>query len=159
MKKEIKIKFVDFWPGFKVEEFYLYKILKEKYNVVFSEEPEYLIYSCFGNDNYRYDCIKIFYTGENIRPDFNFCDYAIGFDYMEFGDRYIRYPIYLMLDTYLKNFEMVINNEIEYITKKKFCNMLVSNPESEERNDFFKKLSEYKKVDSGGKIFNKLQFL
>lgn len=34
------------------------------------------------------------YTGENQVPDFNICDYAIGFHYIYFQDRYIRFPLY-----------------------------------------------------------------
>ena len=34
------------------------------------------------------------YTGENQVPDFNICDYAIGFHYIDFQDRYIRFPLY-----------------------------------------------------------------
>jgi hypothetical protein len=40
--------------------------------------------------------------------------------------------------------------------KKKFCLFAVSNPNNEERNDFFHRLSEYKRVDSCGKVLNNL---
>lgn len=155
-KKNIKIKFVDFWNEFNYEEFYLYKILKEKYNVIISNNPDYIIYSVFGIENYKYKCIKIFYTGENMRPDFNFCDYAIGFDYMNFEDRYIRFPDYLMMNEHRKSLEKIINNKRNINKKYKFCNMLVSHNITNERLEFFKKLNQYKQVDSGGKILNNI---
>lgn len=39
-------------------------------------------------------------------------------------------------------------------SKKKFCAFIVSNPNSVERLDFFRRLSAYKRVDSFGKILN-----
>lgn len=77
MKKKIKIKFVDFWNDFDIYDNDFYKILFEKYDVEISNQPEYIFYSCFGFKNLDYNCIKIYYTGENIVPDFNNCDYAI----------------------------------------------------------------------------------
>lgn len=35
----------------------------------------------------KYDCIKIFFTGEEQSPDFNIADYAVGYDDIRFGDR------------------------------------------------------------------------
>ena len=156
--KEIKINFVDFWKGFCKEELVIYDILKEKYKVkIDSKNPDYIFYSCFGAKHLEYDnAIKIFYTGENMRPDFNVCDYAIGFDYMDYGDRYIRYPIYLMIKKYLTRLESCINTKRVPNFDRKFCNMVVSNNKGAVRNDFFKELSKYKVVDSGGKTFNNI---
>ncbi len=36
----------------------------------------------------------MFYTGENEAPNFNLFDYAIGFDELDFNDRYLRMPLY-----------------------------------------------------------------
>lgn len=41
--------------------------------------------------------IRIFYPPpENLVPDFNICDYAIGFHYLDFEDHYFRFPLYLV---------------------------------------------------------------
>lgn len=155
--KQVRIDFVDFWDNFEIEDFYIYDILKEKYEVIIdSKNPDYIFYSCFGYKHLKYDCIKIFYTGENIRPDFNICDYAIGFDYLNFEDRYLRYPLYLMLNKYLLNLKKANSMKKKNIGKKKFCNMVVSNPLGSVRNEFYKKLSQYKIVDSGGKYLNNI---
>ena len=83
--KKLKIKFTDFWPGFDPYNNFILNKFSNKYDVEISDDPDYVIYSVFGWDflNY-YDCVRIFFSGENVRPDFNMCDYAIGFDYMEF---------------------------------------------------------------------------
>ena len=82
--KTIKIKFTGFWKNFNANDNFILDILKKNYEVVLSETPEYLFYSVFNDDYIKYDCVRIFVTGENICPDFQMCDYAIGFERMEF---------------------------------------------------------------------------
>ena len=106
MKKHIRIKFVDFWDDFVPENNLFYQLLSEHYDVELSDNPEYLFCSVFGDEHLRYDCVQIFYTGENQSADFNLYDYAIGFDRMEFGDRYFRLPIYY-LNRYQKDFRLM----------------------------------------------------
>lgn len=85
--KKIKIKFVDSCSG--LDNIFL-TILQDKYDVELSNSPDYIFCSVFGNRHFLYDdCIKIFYTGENITPNFNLYDYALGFDYITFGSRYL----------------------------------------------------------------------
>lgn len=155
LKKTIKIKFVDFYSNYK--ENYIYRLLNEKYNIEISDNPDYIICSQWGYDHLKYNCIRIFYTGENLRPNFNHFDYAIGFDNITFEDRYLRVPIYLMIDKYMTIYKSAekkhLNNE-NYKIRDKFCNMVVTNGLNKERIDFFHNLSEYKKVDSGGKLLN-----
>jgi len=45
-----------------------------------------------------------------------------------------------------------------YLHKKKFCLFSVTNGSCKERNDFFTRLSQYKKVDSCGKFMNNLGY-
>ena len=40
------------------------------------------------------DCVVFFVTGEDECPNFNLCDYALGFEHLEYGDRYLRFPLY-----------------------------------------------------------------
>ena len=44
------------------------------------------------------------------------------------------------------------------MAKRKFCNFVVSNGSCQQRNDFFAKLSKYKKVDSGGRFANNIGY-
>ena len=126
--KTIKIKFVDFWDGCDVQTLLFYKRLCLYYNVELSENPDYLVYSVFGTEHLKYKkCIKIFYTGENIAPDFNFCDYALGFDYIDFGDRYLRFPIfYLYKKDMLLCEKKHLNNDEILQEKNDFCSFVYS---------------------------------
>lgn len=154
--RTINICFVDFWTKFNVVDNFIYKILSKRYNVVISQDPKYLFYSDYGFDHIKFDCVKIFFTGENTVPDFNFCDYAIGPHFIKFPDRYIRVP----LSGIRKEYKKVLNKECNNnsLLNRKFCNFVYSNINSADpfRMVFFEKLSEYKKVDSGGLIHNNI---
>jgi hypothetical protein len=152
----IKLDFVDFWPGFKKTGNYFYRLIQTRYRIEISDEPDFLIYSVFGKDHKKYKCTRIFFSGENIRPDFKECDYAFTFDHIENNPRHYRLPLYAL---YLDNPEMLIKGENynpKEILKEKtdFCNFVYSNDKAKKRVEFFRKLSKYKKVASGGKILN-----
>ncbi|WP_259301093.1 glycosyltransferase family 10 domain-containing protein [Bacteroides fragilis] len=155
MKKNY-LKFVDFWDGFDTISNFIVDALSIQYEVVLSNEPDYLFYSCFGTSHLEYDCIKIMFIGENIVPDFNVCDYAIGFNYIDFGDRYLRLPLYAIYDGFsnLQNKKIDVNKALD----RKFCSIVVSNNKWADpiRETFFKLLSSYKKVDSGGRAWNNI---
>ena len=154
--KTIRINFCDFFGKFNKEDNTITNILKEKYHVIISETPDYIFYSTFGQEYINYDCIKIFFTGECIVPDFNLCDYAIGFDYIDFNDRYIRVPLYQLFH-YSNKFENLINGDIKRVPKTDFCSFVVSNDQgSINRFQMFKLLNEYKTVDSGGRYLNNI---
>lgn len=159
MNKVIKIKFVDFYSGFDKEHNEFIDVLSECYNVVQCDDPDYIIYSGFGNDHLKYDCIRIFFTGECITPDFNECDYAIGFDRLTFGDRYARIPLYNIFQ-YKKEYQKLKLRKphtIEDVKGRGFCSFVVSNCFSKDRRDiFFEQLSKYKKVASGGRYKNNI---
>lgn len=156
--KTIKIKFVDMFKGFDEQDNDFYKILSKHYNVVFSNTPDYIFYSCFGYEHLKYNCIRIFYTGECFSPDFNECDYAIGFDRIKFGDRYCRVPLY-MLFQYKREYD-VIKKESRFSLsdlqkKSRFCGFVYSNQFADDaRSKIFNLLSSYKEVSSGGKFLN-----
>lgn len=157
--KEIKINFVDFWPGFEKTNNYFYNLLIQKYNVRIDENPDILFYSCYNKDYLKYSCPRIFYTAENIRPDFSACDFAFSFDYNK-RKNHFRLPLYSMyieLLGLLHKLETVPTRDEArslWRAKTKFCCMVVSNPNSPKRLDFFKNLSKEKPVDSGGSVLN-----
>ncbi|ARV13805.1 glycosyltransferase family 10 domain-containing protein [Polaribacter sp. SA4-12] len=157
--KKIAINFTDFWDGFNKKENYFYRLLKTKYDVVISDSPELIIYSCFGNEYLKYNCKRVYYTGENIRPDLTGCDFAFSFDFSN-NKRHFRLPLYSL---YIEQDRMY--DKLKFLKKKdelrriwekknKFVCMVVSNPNAKFRLDFFKELSKYRTVDSGGKVFN-----
>ena len=155
----IKIKFVDFWKTFSPEEFIITKILRTKYNVIITENADYVFFSSFGLQHLDTPdrCIKIFYTGEDECPDFNLCDYAISFEWLDFGDRHLRVPLYNMMSNYTnKTLLMEHKHERNNIKdKNSFCSFVVSNASGDSiRKKLFETISSYKQVDSGGKYLN-----
>lgn len=159
--KVLKIKFVDFWFGFDPVNNYFFRLLSLNYTVEICEEPEILIFGCYGLEHLNYRCVKVFYTAENLQPDYSGCDFAIGFDYNN-DPRYYRLPLYAIYIDYPGRTEKFTSKKTReaaldiWRQKKNFCCMVVSNGESKRRLDFFKKLSKYKKVDSGGKVLNNI---
>lgn len=155
-KKTIKIDFCDYVSFFNKENNHIYNLLKKYYHIKISDKPDFLFYSCFGPKYLEYkDCVKIFTTEENVIPNFNECDYAYGFDYIDFGDRYFR-KNYMVPDKNIQDRSKVTNNMFD----RKFCNFIYSNGSSGEgsilRQEFCKKLMEYKHVDCPGKILNNM---
>lgn len=156
MKKEIKIYFTDFWKTFKIEDNFFYNLLKEHYNIVISrDKPDYLFFSVFGNKFEEYNCTRIMFTGENVKPDLSKCDYAFCFSLPKGNNRIYRLPQYYQYGDMSKLTEKPNYDEI-LVKKTKFCNFIYSNPSCKKRNEFFKKLSKYKKVDSAGKFLNNI---
>lgn len=138
------------------------QILSKKYIVdVVDFNPDFIFHESHLIDVVKFSGVRIAFSGENVRTDFNISDYGIGFDHLSFQDRYLRFPLYLLYTGALQKAE---NRplEISLISKehliyRKFCNFLVSNGSASEfRTLFFNQLSEYKKVDSGGKYLNNL---
>ena len=166
--KTIHIDFDGFWQPFDKEDNYFTNLIRKKFNVIIdTNKPDYIFYSCF-NPDYEREGIKIFFTGENVRVDFNRFDYGIGFDHLTFGDRYIRWPLYKIYGPNLDK----LNGEyyrsllaqkkcftIDDIKDKGFCSLVTSNTGDRAdpaRERFFKRLSEYKQVDSGGRALNNI---
>jgi len=152
--RRIKLDFCDFWPDHRKTDNYFYNLLSTQYDIVICDSPDFLICSCFGKDYLRYNCIRIFYTGENIRPNFVEYDYAFSFDYLNNPDNY-RLPLYALYSDPRKLIKPEdFNVDAIMKEKTKFCSFVVSNPNGKIRNEFFFKLSQYKKVDSAGRLFN-----
>lgn len=154
-KKTIKIDFVDFWTDLDKENNFFTNILKKYYNVVISKNPDYVFFSNMGRNNTKYrKAVKIFFTGENIVPDFNNCDYALGFQEIGFGDRYRRLPLYALYTDIIERAKDKHKASKDSYDRK-FCNYVISNPDaSDEREEIINAISEYSQVDSGGRYRN-----
>ena len=157
-KPQIKMRIVDWWNDDNKANFYanlFVKILSQKYEILYSNKPDFLLCGPFGFKHLDYECAKIFYTGENVRVDWNFMDYGIAYDFMDFGERYLRLPLLVL---YNHNLEKRNLN-----ARTKFCAYIVRHSGANEwgevgglRDRFFDKLSKYKRVDSGGKWRNNI---
>lgn len=156
----IRLAYVDFWKSFyNTNHFYLPVFLRQHFNIIEDEKnPDYVICSCFGNSFLHYDCPRIFYTGEAVTPNFRAFDYALAYDYLPEGKRYMRLPVY-----YLKPQAMQLAKTKHewpddfYYSKKKFCNFVVSNSGSLlPRDECFRQLDARKHVDSAGGWLNNM---
>jgi len=157
----LRIYFADFWESFDMQDNYFWNLLSERYHLILDpEQPEILFYSYLGLKDirkktfHRYKCIRIFYTGENLRPDFNECDYALSFDHSN-NNRNLRLPLYVLYNDYPQLIKRHFPDNL-LKQKTKFCCFIVSNPDNPVRNDFFLELSKYKTVDSGGRYLNNI---
>ncbi len=158
MKQPLKINFCDFWDDLDKQHNLFTELLYPYYEIELSDNPDVLFYSCYSFDHLKYKCHKIFYTGENVRPDFNECDFSLSFDWNDYGGKNLRLPLFSWSPSLAK----ICNrppSQLARHTKTKFCCMVVSNSNGKERNEFFEKLSAYKKVDSGGKFLNNIGHL
>ncbi len=164
----MKVCFSDFWTPFDPNNNFFIHLLRQMYEnveVVNPEDAEIMFFSVFGNENTLYkDCKKIFYTGENIRPDYNKCDYSFTFDFNDYNGKNFRLPLwYLYIDWFnvgtYDNPEWLIpesylygDNEFTKKEKNKFCS-IVFNREVENRLRTAEILSSYKRVDKFGRCF------
>lgn len=156
--RTIKVMFTDLNRPFNlsnIQNLFEWRMGSRRHNLELSEKPDFLFYSCTGDDHLRYNCTRIFYTPENVRPNFNRCDYAFSFDY-PINERNYRLPLYRRWPEYSqlissRNPEKVVSQN------RKFCSFMVSNSNAIERISFFNKLSAYKVVDSGGRFLNNIE--
>ena len=119
MKKiRLKICNSDLEDKFSFGSFFL-RVLQKYYEVELSEDPEYIIYNDSDYEYLKYDCVRILFTGENISPNFNLCDYAIGCDYLTFGDRFCRMPLYLIAQFYT-DAELALAGDPDFTKQKPF---------------------------------------
>ena len=165
--KPLRIAFADTHEHLAAFFIYLLQTRYQVDTVGIGESPDFLL---FGDDNFgrnnlnitRDQCTKIFFTGENRRPENFDCDYAISFDHI-FEPWHYRLPLYVVYMWALEHihetrfdFNYIFNPEIK--EKTDFCTFVVSNPNCNERNEFFKKLNDIKRVESGGKLFNNINY-
>lgn len=153
--KKIKISFTDFWDVFDPGDNFIIQALRKNFEVEISDDPDFVFCSTFGRRHLKYDCAKIFYTGENIDPDFNLVDYALGFPDIVYYDRYLRLPHYLL---YPRACGLALSRPSmsdDKLLDRKFCSYVISNAMSgPERGIMIEKLEKYKPLASGGRYHN-----
>lgn len=158
--KTIRINYIGFWSNFNPRNNLFYNILSQRYQVEISEQPDFIFCSCLGKpfEYTRYNCVRIQYIGENMSPDFTAFDYAIGFDYINFQDRYIRYPLSIYKYSGEYSFRGGLSEEAArkiLQNKQLFCNFVYGHKSnSQKREQLFDVLNAYKRVESAGTYMN-----
>lgn len=172
----MNISFSDFWGGVDPYNNFFIDLIQsinpECKVVPFSNsETDVLIYSCFGNQHHQADrskVKKIFYTGENKRPNYSDCDYSLTFDFPDYGGRNIRLPLWLMqIDWFNKvdygNPKFVIppselrESRYSKTRKTQFCCIVFNNP-IPIRIEILNKLSKYKDIHCYGNLIGNLGY-
>jgi hypothetical protein len=165
--KTIKLDFVGFWSNFNKNDNLFINILKERYNVEITDNPDFVIASVLGApyEYTKYDCVRILFTGEPLSPDFNIFDYAITLENLTCLDangenRHFRYPLCLYNYKRAKENASGLSYEDakrELSQKKFFCNFLYGHRSAYgEREKIFSLLQKYKRVESAGSFMNNM---
>jgi hypothetical protein len=159
--ESLKINFADMWSDFDKTNNFFYQILSQRYQLEISKDPQLLIYSCFGYDHMNYHCAKLFYTAENLKTNFDGCDYSISFENLNSDKQYHLpyYAIRVLEANSLSKLEKIYDKQEAQLIlneKEEFCCTVVSNPNATIRNDFFYQLNKVKKVNSGGRFNNNI---
>ena len=157
---DITVKFVDFWPTFDRHNNKFLNALRCRHNVKVlddssSETPDILFYSRCGCGAFlKYDCLKIYYTGENDVPDFNECDYSISFYDFSFNGRNLRYPLYLLYEYDRIDSPLKISDK-EAVSRG-FCSVVMRNAENcdPKRLEVIDEVEDYKPLAYGGPYRN-----
>jgi len=154
-KKILKVKYVDFWAEIK-SDFFL-DILKSKYDVVFDDDPDLLFFSVFSDEHLKYNCHKVFYTGENVKPNKKLCDFSFSFEPSD--GKNFQFPYFARHELFENLRTNTLPDSIQKLRsspKNNFCNFIYSNPRAKERIDFCEKLASYKRIDCPGKVLNNM---
>jgi hypothetical protein len=125
--------------------------LNTEYNFIEDNiSPQVVIFGPYGNNVPQGKFIRVGYFCENFIPDMNACEYGFGIPY----ENEIQDAKYRRIDFHGFNPKSLIKEptfaEEAIKNKKHFCNFLYGN-KVPYREEFFKALSKYKKVDAPGK--------
>lgn len=166
-KHDLRVGFIDYCPT--VDEYFIHT-LSRVYNVIRDDkDPDVLFFmdETFGTSNRvrpRGREKRIFYTGENRRPQNYDADFYLTFDHL-FADNHFRLPLYV-LDDFVNRHKLGLpslddvqndrNNRQHAVDtiRPNFCSWVVSNGHSGYRNHLFSLINSYKTVRSGGTFMN-----
>lgn len=155
-KPKIKIAHADIKLGFVKD---VLRFVDNKYDFELTQDfnADYVLHSVGGLDVLNYSGVRIFFTEENVTPNFSTSDYAMACEKMTFGDRYIWAP-YLKFrpETYAALTSPRPSADDMLSNKTDFCAYVMSNTTDSDdaRTRIFDLLSEYKQVNSGGRWRN-----
>lgn len=150
-------------------------ILSRRYQVVRDDiNPDYLIFgdSNFGKVPGNITAKKrVFFTGENVRPNWNECDHAVTFDHIN-SPKHYRLPLYVMEMWAINKDNNPLNvYDLDYLIKKKidvekewdrkirFCSYIQSNPWQAWRTQFATQLIKDGRCESAGPHLNTTGFI
>lgn len=156
-KKQVKVKFQN-GLSFQFGTREILSYVADRYEFIDSNEPDYIIFGPYGIDlpEKSEHYTRIGYYCENFRPDMSICEWAFGIP----REEEVKHPHYKKIQWHnLDPATLIkpagINTDQILQSKTRFCNFLYSN-KVPYREEFFKALSKYKKVDAPGKSMNNM---
>lgn len=181
--KDVVVAFSDMWPGFHVDRNFLMDALRHEFpshsikGVAYESGKAYslLIFGPYGETwkTVSSTIPKVYFSAENWdQPDDSSIACYLTPSRKE-DDRHLRVPTWAMfIDWFSGATELppdstdnpirlplhfaTTPHSIPWSTRNEFCAFVVSNPICEFRNEAFRAVNEYKKVSSGGALFNNI---
>lgn len=149
------------WKDFHLHDNYFMRIIEREYTVIINSVPDLLIYSCFGKEHKKFNCHKLFYSGESVQPLINDYDFSISHEISKRASHYhLPYGAFRLfeLNAIEELTRLKTDEEVEGIIglKEGICSIVVSNGLQEVRNNFLSYLQEHMFVASGGKYKNNI---
>lgn len=142
----LKVWFTDFWEGFDKQNNLFSLILQQITAVEIStDNPDLLIYSCFGFDYLKYSCVKVFYSGENTQPEDG---YSIDMNRDIEEDNHLYFPLFALNEHY--DYRSI--DGLQYddsLCNRKLCSAVISNVINPYRN----RISQQDWIDGAGELF------
>ncbi|AMR31822.1 hypothetical protein A0256_10515 [Mucilaginibacter sp. PAMC 26640] len=156
MKQQVKIRFQNGMS----KEWALKEILNivlDKFEFIESDQPDFIFFAPYGNDvPAPGPYTRIGYFCENITPDLEACDWAFGIPL----ETEINNPKYRRIQWHNLDPQELVKVDWDagkiLESKTKFCNFFYSHPVPY-REEFFRQLSKYKRVDAPGKSMNNMR--
>jgi hypothetical protein len=148
----IRVDFADFWPGFDKRDNWFVHTLGARFDVTVADDPDLLIYSCYGSDHLRARCTRVLVSWENRGWGFSECDWAFTSD-LSGARRHYRLPLWVA-HLELPFVQRTIDPRAALQGKTGFASIVVSNSEGTTRNRIQQALAEHRPVASGGRFGN-----
>lgn len=155
--RTLRVKFCDFQRNYPQPRDFFRRLLGGRYALDESEVPDLVVYSNYGREHLKHDCVRVFYSMENERPDYRECDFAITFDRVS-DERHLRLPYFVMHEDISPLSPRPFDRSRTLEEKTGFCCFVHSNPFGPTRNRLLTRLSKYKHVVSGGRFRNNLGY-
>lgn len=186
LKSDLIIAFSDFWPGFNFNSNFFTDALQNEINNLglnyvvkgveycYKNKHSLLIFGPFG-DTWKsvHDIPKIYFSAENVQPPSNEDISLFLTPFRHEDNKHIRLPTWMIFLNWFSKSKCMppdsgdnpIRIPIHFATtphttqfeeRKEFCGFVVSNPCCQLRNEAFTVLNEYKRVNSGGALFNNI---
>ncbi|MFN8023280.1 MAG: glycosyltransferase family 10 [Acidimicrobiales bacterium] len=154
-RKRLRIAYVDFWPGFDVEDNLFTRSLRSTFDLELADgpdaRPDVVFHSGFGWQHEEHDCLRVLLLWENYAWGFHQTDLAITCD-ERVHPRHYRLPLWAV--HYHDMRDRIVPPPADAADRDAFAAVVVSNPGGITRNLIHERLERHRPVLSGGRYRN-----